>query len=118
MTLTPSEREACVFCQIIAGDSPAELVHEWDDAIAFVPLGPVTDGHVLVVPREHVSDALQDPAITGLTFRAAADLARRNDEDCNLITSAGSDATQTVLHLHVHIVPRQPDDGLKLPWTR
>jgi histidine triad (HIT) family protein len=106
-----------VFCQIVSGDAPASMVHEWDDAVAFTPLNPVTEGHVLVVPKRHVTDALADPVVAGLTFRAAADYARRNDEDVNLITSAGADATQTVFHLHVHIVPRRADDGLLLPWS-
>lgn len=106
----------CVFCRIIAGDAPATVVREWPAVVAFTPLGPVTRGHVLVVPRRHVTSAVDDPAITGLTFSAAAEYAG-GVGDCNLITSVGAAATQTVRHLHVHVVPRRTGDGLSLPWT-
>lgn len=105
---------ACVFCEIIAGRASADMVAEWDDAIAFVPLDPVTTGHTLVVPRQHVADALENPAVTALTMRRAAELARGQ---CNLITSVGADATQSIPHLHIHVVPRFSGDGLLLPWS-
>lgn len=107
---------ACVSCEIIAGRSSTLLAYGWLDAVAFVPLNPVAPGHVLVVPRIHVDDAIADPIVTAVTFARAAELAARYFP-CNLITSAGEEATQTVMHFHVHIVPRQHDDGLPLPWT-
>ena len=107
----------CVFCRIVAGRAPAKVVREWDYAMAFVPLNPVTEGHVLVVPREHLTDALEYPWMTGRTFCAAATLAKETGGACNLITSVGAAATQTIKHLHVHVVPRREGDGLALPWT-
>jgi len=107
----------CVFCEIIAGRSPAQFVYTWPDAVAFVPLNPVVPGHTLVVPRVHVDDAVADPIVTAVTFARAAWYAPRFCGSCNLITSAGAAATQTVFHLHVHIVPREHGDGLPLPWT-
>lgn len=104
----------CVFCAIVAGTEPATVVRRWDDAIAIVPLGPVTPGHVLVIPAVHVQDATVDPDVTAVAMRRAAELA---DAPCNIITSAGREASQTVPHLHVHIVPRTFGDGLALPWT-
>ncbi|MEO3860910.1 HIT domain-containing protein [Acrocarpospora sp. B8E8] len=109
-------RTDCVFCRIVAGDAPADIVYRWPDAVAFVPLGPVTEGHVLVVPKVHVQDATEDPYTTGLAMSAAAELGRTM-WPCNIITSAGELATQTVFHLHLHIVPRREGDGLALPWT-
>jgi histidine triad (HIT) family protein len=107
-----------VFCQIVAGEAPAEIVRKNQVAVAFVPLDPVTPGHVLVVPRKHVEDALVNPAITAATMLVAAQLARaRNAYPCNLITSAGREATQSVFHLHIHVVPRRRFDGLALPWS-
>jgi histidine triad (HIT) family protein len=105
---------ACVFCQIITGDGPATIVRKWDDAIAIVPLNPVTPGHIIVIPTTHIADAIEDPAVTGATMSRAAELAARA---CNLITSCGAAATQTVFHLHIHIVPRRDGDGLALPWS-
>ena len=106
----------CAFCAIIDGRAPATIVAEWDETIAIVPLGPVTDGHVLVLPRAHVADATISPHITGAVMRRAAEYAEQH-QAVNLITSRGRAATQTVFHLHVHIVPRREDDRLALPWT-
>ena len=105
----------CVFCAIVAGNAPATVVNEWDDAIAIVPLGPVVEGHVLVIPKAHVKDLADDPQVTAATmFRAstfAAQLA-----SANIITSMGRAATQSVFHLHIHVVPRAEDDQLMVPW--
>lgn len=106
--------EDCVFCRIVAGQEPAKVVARWEDVIAIVPLNPVTEGHVLVIPNAHVRDATEDPIITASVMARAAYLAK---SPCNIITSAGEEATQTVFHLHVHIVPRRKGDGLHLPWT-
>lgn len=105
----------CVFCEIIAGKSPATVVHEWTDAVAIVPLRPCTEGHTLVIPRRHVRDATVDPDVTAATARRAADLA--SGRQCHLITNAGPDAEQTVYHLHWHVIPRASGDGLDL-WPR
>jgi diadenosine tetraphosphate (Ap4A) HIT family hydrolase len=86
--------------------------------VAFQPLNPVTPGHFLVVPLQHTDSAFTSPISAGRAMRFAADLARDMSlQDFNLITSAGSHATQTVFHLHVHVVPRREGDGLHLPWT-
>lgn len=110
--------DSCVFCRIVAGTEPATVVREWEDAIAFSPRHPVTPGHLLVVPRTHVADAVEAPAVTGAVFARAAELAaERGLDSLNLITSRGAEATQTVYHLHAHLVPRREGDGLPLPWT-
>jgi histidine triad (HIT) family protein len=106
----------CVFCKIVAGTESARMFARVADAVAFHPLNPVTLGHLLVVPKRHVATFKDDPYTTGQTAAWAAEIAKMYD-DCNLITSAGPNATQTVQHLHFHIVPRSPNDGLHLPWT-
>ncbi|MGJ6969756.1 nucleoside 2-deoxyribosyltransferase domain-containing protein [Streptosporangium sp. G11] len=107
----------CIFCEIAGGRASARVIAEWDDAIAFAPRsGGVTAGHVIVVPRRHVADVGVDPTVTGAVMARAAELAARMDA-VNVITSKGVSATQTVFHLHVHVVPRRPGDGLPLPWT-
>lgn len=103
----------CPFCQIVAGTAPATIVREWDDAMAIVPLKPVTEGHTLVIPYAHVRDLTHVPSVTGAVMARAAEIAI---PPCNIITSAGREATQSVFHLHLHIVPRREDDGLALPW--
>jgi len=107
----------CIFCRIASGRAEATVVRDWDDALAIVPLAPVTDGHLLVLPRTHVPDATSDPAVTANTMLRAAELAAAIGGALNLITSVGAEATQTVWHLHIHYLPREAGDGLPLPWT-
>lgn len=108
----------CPFCDRIAA---GEFDYFDEHSVAFEPLNPVTPGHFLVVPRRHVVSALEfldGPIVLGGCMRLAAILARQMDlTDCNFINSAGPEATQTVFHLHVHVVPRREGDGLHLPWT-
>lgn len=112
----------CVFCQIIA--DPARqtpgvggTVAVWPDAIAIEPIGPVADRHTLVIPRAHVEDFTTEPLVTAIVMARAAELAKAlRIWPANLITSAGREATQSVFHLHVHVIPRRENDGLALPW--
>lgn len=109
--------QPCPFCEINLGRAPATFVHEWSDTIAITPLGPVVDGHTLVIPKTHVTDFAEDPDVTAATARRAAQLCRDLDlVHANLITSRGVHATQSVTHLHLHLVPRAEGDGLALPW--
>lgn len=102
----------CVFCKL----TDENYGEDWGDSIVFEPLNPVTPGHLLVVPRQHLWDAKQAPNVTAETMRVASIVARRY-ESANIITSIGEAATQSVFHLHIHVVPRKLGDGLKLPWT-
>lgn len=118
------EQTPCPFCEIIAGRAPGVMPTRWDDAVVIEPLNPVTEGHVLIVPRSHVRDVAENRwASTGLMARVAEYLqvgpypGVEPVGPCNVITSCGKEATQTVMHLHVHVVPRKADDGLTLPWS-
>lgn len=112
----------CIFCEIVAGHTPATVLADGIDSIAIVPLGPVTPGHFIVLPKTHVTDAYDNPRVTATTMHDASMWARtfadRDDRyvSANLITSIGRPATQSVFHLHVHVVPRAVNDGLALPW--
>jgi histidine triad (HIT) family protein len=111
--------DICPFCEIVAGRAPAEWILQpdyWPDAVAFVPLKPVTEGHCLIVPKQHVADFATDPEVSAATMRRAAELMRWTPRPMNLITSRGREATQSVFHLHLHLVPRAANDGLALPW--
>jgi histidine triad (HIT) family protein len=107
-------KAACVFCEIVNGRAPATVVRRWSDAVAIVPLNPVVAGHTLIIPTTHVRDAWSNPAVSAATMSRAAELAF---PPCNIITSVGAEATQTVMHLHIHVVPRRSGDGLRLPWS-
>ncbi|MFH8410724.1 HIT family protein [Streptomyces sp. NPDC018019] len=107
----------CVFCDIVAGLAPAEVLARWSDAIAIVPLYPVADQHALIVPRVHVDGPAEDPMVTGMVFQRAAEYASATCLPFNLVISEGAEATQTVRHAHAHFIPRAAGDGLPLPWT-
>ncbi|MBD0746672.1 HIT domain-containing protein [Streptomyces sp. CBMA152] len=77
----------------------------------------MTAGRTLVIPRRHVETAVIAPAVTAWTMARAAEPGADLGCDLNLVTSVGATATQSVGHLHVHVVPRAAGDGLPLPWT-
>jgi histidine triad (HIT) family protein len=106
--------KVCPFCRRIVRQE-YDAGDEW--AVTFEPLNTAAPGHRLFVPRIHVADALENPGITGQTMRYAATWAAAYGlRPCNLITSTGAEATQSVFHLHIHLVPRRAGDGLTLPW--
>lgn len=104
----------CPFCARVRDGEYRQT--EVRGVVCFEPLNPVTPGHTLFVPLSHALHSA--PRYVGQTMEAAASYAgRQGGEDYNLITSSGPSATQTIEHIHVHYVPRRPDDGLHLPWT-
>ena len=106
--------EGCPFCEY---DGP--VLYGEKGAFVFEPLNPVVQGHVLAAPRKHVPSADALPFVTGNVFAVAVIYARQVGLDSyNLISSVGEPATQSVFHLHVHVVPRREGDGLRLPWPR
>ena len=113
----------CLFCKIVAGEIPAQIVYEDDRTIAFMDIAPATRGHCLVIPRVHTDDLLTaDAEDVAACARAAQELARRAYEDLgaagvNLLQSSGSAAWQSVFHLHIHVIPRYAGDGLTIPAT-
>jgi histidine triad (HIT) family protein len=114
---------ACIFCQIIAGDLPAEIVLETDDLVAFLDTRPVFKGHVLLVPREHV-DTLPDlPAALRDPFIEAAQRIAVAVKDAlgaqGSFVAINNTVSQSVPHLHLHVVPRTKGDGLRgFFWPR
>ena len=114
--------EDCLFCGIVAGDVPAQIVASDDHTVAFMDINPATRGHALVVPREHSADLLDISdddlertmlAARRLTLRMQAAL---NPDGFNILNSCGHAAWQTIFHFHLHVIPRYDDDPLKLPW--
>jgi histidine triad (HIT) family protein len=113
----------CLFCKIVAGETPATIVAEDERTIAFMDISPATRGHALVIPRAHVRDIHEiDPddlaAVATAAQRVAARAIERLGADgVNLLNSNGSAAWQTVFHFHVHVIPRYEGDPLRLPWV-
>ena len=116
LTFEEFKNKDCPFCKGFK-DGSIKLLETIDNVNIFIPLNPVTKGHLLVVPIDHVTDFKDNPIITGNVARVAGEYAKKQSYECNLITSCGENATQSVFHLHFHIVPRYKNDGLTLPWT-
>ena len=113
----------CRFCAIVTGEAPACLVFEDDSVIAFLDRRPLFPGHILLVPREHFETLgdLPEPLIAPL-FAGARLLARAVEEALEAegsFVALNNRVSQSVPHLHVHIVPRRRHDGLKgFFWPR
>lgn len=112
----------CDFCQIIRGEQEARIVCRMPGAVAFFPLNPAALGHTLVVPRQHIPDiwTLSDdqaaPLIHAVLRVVRAVAKALNPDGLNVINSAGEAASQTVCHLHVHVVPRWSSDHIGNIW--
>jgi histidine triad (HIT) family protein len=111
-----SDRHACIFCQIIAGDAPAQRVHEDELTVSFLDLFPARAGHLLVVPKRHFSDILSadEPSLMRVianSRRLALALMRALAPDgIGVHQLNGAAAGQTVFHYHMHLIPRRTGD--------
>ena len=116
---------SCPFCTIISGDDPsAKVVYQDQHVTAFFPLQPATRGHTLVVPNRHVADLADITDVESRQLGAAVRRTARavrasvSPDAMNIIQSTGNAATQTVPHVHFHVVPRWADDPMELSWPQ
>jgi len=113
----------CLFCRIVAGEVPATRVDEDERTLAFMDINPATRGHALVIPKEHAADLWaigpDDLAACARTAQRVALRARDRlgADGVNLLNSCRAAAWQTVLHFHIHVIPRYGGDPLRLPWV-
>ncbi len=111
----------CIFCKILAGELPAEIVQEDEHTIAFMDLNPWTRGHALVIPRRHArnlyetEDSDLEHAIVAAKRLALRMRDRLECDGINLLNACEPAAWQTVFHTHIHVIPRYDDDPLRLP---
>jgi len=110
----------CIFCRIVAGELPSDIVHETETTLAFKDLAPAAPLHVLVVPRHHITDAAAITAEDGpvladmlVAARAVADQAglAGPERGYRLIFNVGPDAMNSVPHLHLHVLGGEPLKG-------
>lgn len=109
--------EPCAFCEIIAGRAPVQWIltpETWHDAVAFEPLDPIAEGHCLIVPKRHVKDFAADPETFAATARRAAELMQWTPRPMAVLSTRGKAAGQQVMHLHLHLIPREEGDGIRL----
>jgi histidine triad (HIT) family protein len=111
-----------VFCKIVARQSPASVVYEDDQVLAFMNIGQANPGHVLVILKDHATDVFAlDDATAAAVFRAAARVAHAvrdafGPPGLSIYQANGAAAGQTVLHFHLHVLPRWDGDGLPVAW--
>jgi histidine triad (HIT) family protein len=113
----------CLFCRIVSGELPATIVYEDDNSVAFLDHRPLFHGHTLLVPREHVETLGELAAETVAPYFEAAQLLSRAVETAmdaeGTFVAMNNRVSQSVPHLHVHVVPRRRKDGLKgFFWPR
>ena len=113
--------EDCIFCKIIAGESPSYKVYEDDDVLAFADIFPTAPAHVLVIPKAHSTNILETPPeLAGKVLNVAQKIApavmkAAGMPACVFSNNCGKEAGQMVFHTHIHILPRDEGDG-KAMW--
>lgn len=112
------ENSDCLFCKILAGDIPADIVYESDTAIAFRDINPQAPTHVLIIPRKHIATINDieptDQAIVGSLYSVAREIATAEgiaDEGYRAVMNCNAAAGQTVFHIHLHLL-----GGREMGW--
>ncbi len=113
----------CIFCKIANGEIPSRTIYEDEHFRVILDLGPATKGHALILPKEHYKDFF---ALPEETARDAVSVAKKiapkmkanlHADGFNLVQNNGECAGQTVMHFHLHLIPRYQNDGQKILWT-
>ena len=113
----------CIFCKIINGDIPSKKIYEDDDVVAILDISQATKGHTLVLPKKHYANILEIEEsdylkVMSVAKKLADKLTKTfNTTGCNILNNCGELAGQTVMHFHVHIIPRYETDDLKIEFT-
>ena len=112
----------CIFCKIIAGQIPAIKIYEDEFVLSFLDIGPISDGHTLVIPKQHFERLHDCPSeLLGQIGSRLGKIAKAvalamNAEGYNVLCNTGRAAGQLVEHLHFHIIPRNAGDGVFDRW--
>ncbi len=112
--------ENCIFCKIVHKESASNTIFENEFCIVFTPTNRLTEEHLLVVPKKHDKDIFEIDQATlveliKVTKTMVDEIVRRGHATgINILHASGKDAHQSVFHFHLHIVPRNPDDGLDI----
>ncbi len=114
---------SCIFCRIIARSAPAFLLCEDEHSLAFMDINPVAPGHALIVSKTHAETIfdlpIPDLQAVSATVKKVAQAVNSAllPDGISVVQSNGRGAAQSVLHFHMHVVPRTMDDGLLLNWS-
>ncbi len=119
-----SNLEKCPFCRIVNGKEKRDTVSDTDTIAVLTPLKPVTQGHVLVIPKFHCENILDIPgdSLSDLIIVVQKEAKRiigiNEVTGINIVSNNGLDAGQSIFHLHIHVIPRRLDDGKKLIFKK
>ncbi len=112
----------CIFCKIANGEIPSRTIYENDLFRVILDNGPATEGHALVLPKDHYANLFEIPADTAAeamkTAQTVAGMLKEklHADGLNLVQNNGETAGQTVHHFHMHIIPRYKGDGQNILW--
>lgn len=114
--------EDCIFCKMVAGQIPVTKIYEDEIVLSFLDIGPISNGHALVIPKQHFEKLHECPAeLLGQVFTRIGKIAgavakAMNSDGYNLLCNNGRAAGQLIEHLHFHVVPRKTGDGVFNRW--
>ncbi len=113
----------CIFCKIANGEIPAKTLYEDGDFRVILDLSPATKGHALILPKEHAENLYELPEVTAAKVLPVAQKiaikmkAALGCDGLNLVQNNGETAGQTVMHFHMHVIPRYESDSQKIGWV-
>ncbi len=117
------KKDDCIFCKIANGAIPSKTIYEDEDFRVILDLGPATRGHALILPKEHADNLYELPEETAARVLPVAKKvagllrAKLQCEGLNLVQNNGELAGQTVMHFHLHMIPRYQEDGQTIGWV-
>ncbi len=115
--------ENCIFCKIIDGQIPCFKLFEDENTLAFMDINPVHPGHALIIPKQHAANLFEVSTEALLNTVGSAQMIARavqralSPDGMNLLQCNGEAAAQSVMHFHVHVLPRQADDNVPMNWN-
>lgn len=110
----------CIFCRIVSGEIPANIIYQDDDIVAFLDIKPVNPGHTLIIPKKHFGDFLETPEeILSMMTSVVKKIGQKIfdfklGQGVNITNNIKSAAGQAVNHVHMHVIPRLENDGYEL----
>ncbi|MGN0325496.1 MAG: HIT family protein [Lachnospiraceae bacterium] len=116
------KQDSCIFCKIANGEIPSKTIYEDQEFRVILDLGPATRGHALILPKEHYANLYELPEETAakvmvLAKKMAAQMTTNLSCDgFNIVQNNGETAGQTVMHYHLHLIPRYKNDGQNILW--
>lgn len=117
-------KDDCIFCKIAKGEIPSATIYETSEFKVMLDVAPANRGHALIIPKEHFDNIFEiDGETAGKLFSLATVVARALKEETgcegmNIVQNNGEVAGQTVNHFHLHLIPRDKNDGISLTWKQ